>query len=358
MREYDEKKYYVGNIVIDLEYTEDLDNTIECMEKYLHYDSKYSLNIIAEYYISLKLGDPKNIIGKDYCTFNPKEIVVYSDSKNKVKDIVKYFEYDDKQYFIGKYFSLKKYKSDIEMIILKENFNLERMLLRVIRELLLRENENDNSTLFHGAFLNMLDKGIILPGDKGFGKTTLICKLLEYRNSKFLTNDKLLIKNNLDVIYIPLSIRIAPGTIKGNDKIKNYLNNNKLIRKENDNIIVDDSKYAFTSYEISKVFGCNLISNSIIDVIIIPQISENNKAYITRLDYLSAKKFLEPCILTPNDIMWPNNWLIGKTNSNEDMIENSNVILEKLLKKPCFLLNYGYATSSEELFEIIGGCFE
>lgn len=56
--------------------------------------------------------------------------------------------------------------------------------------------------------------------------------------------------------------------------------------------------------------------------------------------------------------MWPNNWLIGKTNSNEDMIENSNVILEKLLKKTCFLLNYGYATNSEELFEIIGGCFE
>lgn len=37
-----EKKYYIGNIVINIEYNESLINTIECIKKYLY----NNLNII------------------------------------------------------------------------------------------------------------------------------------------------------------------------------------------------------------------------------------------------------------------------------------------------------------------------
>lgn len=56
--------------------------------------------------------------------------------------------------------------------------------------------------------------------------------------------------------------------------------------------------------------------------------------------------------------MWPKNWLVEKTNSDEEMSENSNFILNELLKKPCFILDYGFTTNSQELFDIIGNCFE
>ncbi len=114
------------------------------------------------------------------------------------------------------------------MIISENNFNLERMPLRILRELLLRENENDKSILSHGAFLTLLDHSILLTRNKEASKTTLLYKLLEYMNSNLLSNDKLIIKRNLDVIYIPLSTRIVLATVNGN---------NKLIRKENYDLI-------------------------------------------------------------------------------------------------------------------------
>lgn len=313
------KKYCVGNVIVNLEFNEELNHIVECMEKYLHYNCEYGCDIISNYNISLKCGKPNNILMTDNDIHSFKEIIIYSDSKNKVKNVVKYFEYEDSEYFISEEFSLKKYKFNIEMIISEDNFNLERMPLRILRELLLRENENDSSMLFHGAFLKLLNYGVLLTGDKGAGKTTLLCKLLTHTNSKFLANDKLIIKKNLEVIYIPLSTRIALGTVNGNNKIKSFLNNNKLIRKENNSLIGVDTKYAFTSYEISKLFECDLISNSKVNMITIPRISENNQVKITRLDNCTAKKLLETSILTPYDIMWPNNWLVEKINTNEEM---------------------------------------
>ena len=43
--------------------------------------------------------------------------------------------------------------------------------------------------------------------------------------------------------------------------------------------------------------------------------------------------------------MYPNNWLVEKTNSYEEMSKNSSFILNELLKKPCFLLDYGFTTN-------------
>lgn len=71
-----------------------------------------------------------------------------------------------------------------------------------------------------------------------------------------------------------------------------------------------------------------------------------------------VKQLLYHSILTSKDVMWPNNWLVEKTNSDEEMSENSNFILNELLKNPCFILDYGFTTNSQELFDTIGGCFE
>lgn len=55
-----EKKYYIGNIVINIYYNKSLINTIECIKKYLHNKFEYNTNnIIVNYHLLLMIGKPR-----------------------------------------------------------------------------------------------------------------------------------------------------------------------------------------------------------------------------------------------------------------------------------------------------------
>ena len=89
--------------------------------------------------------------------------------------------------------------------------------LRVVREVALRAAEDSGACLFHSACVVTGQRGWLICGKSGAGKTTMVNAILRNSSRRYLSNDKTLIRTSLqtvDAIDWPVAARLGFETLR------------------------------------------------------------------------------------------------------------------------------------------------
>ena len=177
-------------------------------ESIIPYDKNTSKYIEIDYIV-----DENKFISILNLIENNNGIIYDSFKKQKHKEV----KIDDKYYYLvdtKEYIGIKIDNEHYKIIVKENNENTANWVVRIIRELYLREKEDRGYFFLHGTALEIDDKGIMLLGTSGSGKTTLAVKLLELnKRKKFLSNDRVFVDNNLKMDYFPQAVTYAMGCL-------------------------------------------------------------------------------------------------------------------------------------------------
>lgn len=311
--------------------------------------------IIIEYIVdSKRFYEMLNLINDSLGIF-------YDSFKNQKHKEVKlnneYYYLVDTQEYIGNKIDDEHYK-----IIVKENTETSaNWIVRIIRELYLREKEDKGYFFMHGTALEVHNKGIMILGTSGSGKTTLAVKLLELNKIKgFLSNDRVFINKDLQMDYFPQAVTYAMGTVKNNNRLNQYFIDNKILEKrkkinyeEAENNI--DCNTPLT--DVAKVFDyTEMKARTKLDYIIYPRFDINTeKLEVLEMSEVEKGKLLEITNFTPNDTESLRKPWIRKRKTNEKVILdcksrlNEKIMKEVKIKK----IKYGVNTKAEEILKIL-----
>ena len=228
--------------------------------------------------------------------------------------------------------------------------------LYVIRELIYRECENRGCICLHAASCRVEDKGIILIGEPGAGKTGLLLALMEENNANFISNDRILVDHNLQLTTIPMPVRISVESIKSSKVLLDFImaNLEKLCRKQKNQIermTRSDSKNGkekieLSPLEISKCFSANYLNTSSLGAIIIPEFNSihGNFIEISTIDTKEARKCLRQNCYTPDDPLWIEPWFGRKTITKDSIFSKLDKIIAAV---PIYKIKFGSSIHSD-----------
>lgn len=347
--------------------SQDIINTqLECFEE--HFDTNYlsSSNRVIELYVCVN-----EVIFEKYSSLISHEdyirkfIVFREHTKSQF-----HYEYllDDLSVFTSANWNdtlTVKINNNKVALIFKtiESYNSE-LPIFLVREILIKSAENDNSIIMHGASFRVNNLGILVVGSKGAGKTTLLCNLAESNiDFKFISNDRTIMskeKSNYKLSYFPMNTRIGWGTVKRSIKLEKFVHKKYKIKCERKANILkgkeeSTSKYALTKREFEEFFQKKLVAESDLDLIIFPKIIKNSTIlHVEETTIDNAKMELTQNSLTPKDDLFLEDWIIKHEDDSIDFEKISADMISELLKN-VKLLNFHYGTDVDQ--EVISKFF-
>jgi len=287
--------------------------------------------------------------------------IFYDSFKNQKHKEVKlnneYYYLVDTQEYIGNKIDDEHYK-----IIVKENTETSaNWIVRIIRELYLREKEDKGYFFMHGTALEIHNKGIMILGTSGSGKTTLAVKLLELDEiKKFLSNDRVFVNEKLQMDYFPQAVTYAMGTVKNNKRLNQYFINNRILEKrkrisyeEAENNI--DCNTPLT--DVAKVFDyTEMKARTKLDYIIYPRFDINTeKLEILEMTDAEKEELLEITNFTPNDTESLRKiWIRKRKTKEKEILDYKKRLNKKIMKEVKIKkIKYGVNTKAEEILKIL-----
>lgn len=169
-------------------------------------------------------------------------------------------------------------------------------IMRILREYIYIQKSNDGCTMLHAAGVRVNGHNLLILGNKGDGKTTLLCKLLASNKADyFVSNDKVWVsscKKNICAYSYPAAVRIGHGTIESIDSLRSYINNNVLHRGINDKT----EKVELTPHELTKIFCVDNVEQFVPEIIVITHFSKENISYFIENNY-DKKEYIDEHIL-------------------------------------------------------------
>lgn len=91
---------------------------------------------------------------------------------------------------------------------------------------LMNQIQHKNYLICHAAAAQVNGMGLALAGFSGGGKSTLMLKLLENSDSKFISNDRLFLRDGDDGVHavgVPKLPRVNPGTLLNNTRLRGLM---------------------------------------------------------------------------------------------------------------------------------------
>lgn len=330
------------------------------LEFYIPYEGKKTKVINMEYIEDVNLfnkiiKEAKSQKSKSYQTFTNQVHKEYQGNDGE-----KYYIIDNQEYVCVKE-NDNSYK-----IITNGKEEGVKWLFRVIREILVRVNEENNGLYMHSTALNIDNSGIMILGNSGSGKTTLATKLLESNEDiNFLSNDRVFMyaQDKIKMEYFPIPIVYAMGTVKHCDALDRYFKNTRILEsrvgkkyeKSSDEVKVD-----VPLTDISKIFpNCKMTPTSNIDLIIMAKMNKYiDKDFIfKKLSYKEKMVKLNQTCFTPYD--WESlrlEWLYKRRLSMNDLVENKINTIDTIINNTEILeLEYGLNISNKKLIKRIKG---
>lgn len=197
----------------------------------------------------------------------------------------------------------------------------EKHLIRIIREILLRDAESKGEINLHAASFEINQKGCLIIGDSGSGKTSLLLYFLRRLNAKYLSNDRVLYcPKSGRLRTIPLAIRIAPQAALSWKGLKEKISSQEnLVRKNNpawDTIqLLNTSSDHNNKIELAPIELCTVAQSEQITqtkgyCAIFPKIVNEKKPFLIKpVTDKNIKKILMNQVYTPNDPQWIEEWI-------------------------------------------------
>lgn len=324
-------------------------------ESIIPYDKNTFEKIEIEYIV-----DEKKFVTILNLIENEEGIIYDSFKKQKHKEVKidnEYYYLVDTQEYIGNKIDDKHYR----IIVRNNNENSANWIVRIIRELYLREKEDKGYFFMHGTSLEIDNKGIMLLGTSGSGKTTLAVKLLELnRMKKFLSNDRIFIDNDLKMDYFPQAVTYAMGTVKNNQKLDTYFKENRILEKRK-NLIYEDAKNDIDCNtplnDVKKIFNLTeMVARTKLNYIIYPRFDMEFKGIkVLEMPSSEEKELLEITNFTPNDtesLRKP--WIRKRLIEENEILVNKRKLINKIMKEVKIKkIKYGVNTKAEEILKCL-----
>lgn len=259
------------------------------------------INVIFKSDYSNEVDDIKRLFGYYWSVSNSIETnntwTVISRHIASVKEIID-IEHMEMKANLYRYSSIKKticnqvhyYLHEIEHILCLSCFDFNEMttyfyhegviqdmsyLRNMVREPFMIDYQEKGYVAMHASACRIKDKGIMMPGDKGAGKTSLLCYLLE-SGAKYIANDGVLCakENNCIILQsLPQSLRVGKETAQHNRLILNYMN---MIR----NVTYINNKIDLLPDQLDCIFEKHhFAETSRLDLILIPSLDLSTEGY-------------------------------------------------------------------------------
>ncbi|MEI3394378.1 MAG: hypothetical protein V8R82_01515 [Clostridia bacterium] len=350
-------EYYLPDvnfiITVDEKHYDLLKNKVD--ESIIPMESNTSNTINIEYIVDLnEFKRIKELIK------NSNGKIYYSFKKQTHKEIIK----EEKHYFLVNsedYICVKTDDKNYAIIVENNNENSRNWVARIIRELYLREKEDMGFSYMHGTGIVTHNKGILLLGTSGSGKTTLAVKFMDTENeTKFLSNDRVLvdIKDNMD--YFPHAVTYAMGTVRNNKKLDNYFRINRLIEEKkhrNYEEVTNDFDCNTPLTDVEKVFpNTKMCARTKITDIIYPKFEvERDSVEVIDMTDGEKKELLLKTNFTPNDTeALRKEWLRKRKITEKELQIKKEELLKHLVKKINIKkLKYGADSNIEKILNRI-----
>lgn len=199
--------------------------------------------------------------------------------------------------------------------------NLYDMFSYVYETLLSINIEHNGGIQFHGACCTWNNKGYLITGKSGGGKTTLMFNILE-KGGCFHSNDRVAIfkENDNYVAYsIPIPVNVPINMMRTLDKWKNT----ELVRTAEDN-----TKVRFLVKELSRMFGSKMIKKANVEDILVVNYSIDKPTYKCLSDK-EIKDYVE--VLSPHDENHPK-WLPLFDYPSEEVVGRGLEMMKEKIK--------------------------
>lgn len=309
--------------------------------------------------ITIKYIANEDIFEKLLKEIKPLEGKIYNSFKNQThKEVI----LDGKKYYLvnsEEYICQMENKESYIIYVKQNTENSANWIVRIIRELYLREKENTGYYFMHGTALMINNKGVMLLGTSGSGKTTLAVKLLDTDiNTKFLSNDRVFVNEKLDMEYFPQAVTYAMGTVKNNTKLDKYFRNNRILEnKKNINYenATNEMDCNTPLTDVEKIFeNTEMISKAKLNYIIYPRLYvDYDETEMLEMDENEKKKLLDITNFTPYDtesLRKP--WIMKRNLSDKELIKNKRKFEQTLIKNVKIIkLKYGAKTNAKKIIK-------
>ncbi|PUA34643.1 hypothetical protein C8Z91_34830 [Paenibacillus elgii] len=272
--------------------------------------------------------------------------------------IQKFEEGDEKIFIRDEEFAICCKHNQYFVITSHKVKNRDTYPLRIIREIIFRESENDGFLMIHGAAVSYKGKGAIICGDKSKGKTTLLLSYL-FSGCDFVANDRALIKKgeiNYQLRGFPLAIRVGFGTANKIEKLRAAVTGYSWARpqvKEIEQItnlnfdaygnFGSSKKLELVPRELKELFGFRTGHESKLSAVLFPEINLATKGInISKLKECESLDILKNQCMTPNDESWLNPWVIERKDNNTYIESYVEKTLRNMVKElPMLKVVYG-----------------
>jgi hypothetical protein len=258
-------------------------------------------------------------------------------------------------------YELRRRRSTIE-IIGSDQPHRRNILTSVAREVWRRTVENLGGTVLHASAVTRPSGAWLFVGPKGAGKTSSALSLASAGFSALLDNDRTAILPNatgtLYALPVPLSIRVAPGTLKGLGSWPHIRNiQPRLLGGLSTPAAHGRSKVNLTRAEAACELGLRLSPGARVAGIVLPCFERGRTAAATsQVNPDEVRRTLRRYLYLPKDPGFPDDLLLLRRRSEREIREAGLKIAEQLCELPA--VRYQFPGASPTQAELLAGVIE
>ena len=114
-------------------------------------------------------------------------------------------------------------------------------------------------------------------------------------------------------------------------------------------------KHAFTARQFAQAFRADLVSASVLRLVVVPQLADTRQpARLRRLSEAQARQVVAANCFTPRDEFWVRPWLIPRQQADELLRRQANAAIQHVAATvPCIELSFGVRNPITDLARVL-----
>ncbi|GAB7109564.1 hypothetical protein JCM4814A_78790 [Streptomyces phaeofaciens JCM 4814] len=206
----------------------------------------------------------------------------------------------------------------------------ERYALRVIREVVLRCAEHRGWAVFHAAAAAVDDRGVLIAGSSGAGKTTVLTALAAHRRADLIGSDRVLVTETAArLVGVPITVRIAAGTLSGLTP-RSGLPPHSVLPADFGTV----RKAACTPHAFAHAFASRVQETAPLRLIVLPQLHDDEREVsIAFPRSAAARDALAAVCCTPNDEDWLRPWFADRTRPPAELARQAAGLMDAMVAR-------------------------